>query len=227
MSNGVQLSLAMEKLVARRTFPLHARTSVCRSLFGPVDHDELNREMDAKLREISDRDRRRWNFNFESDAPVESGQYEWEATPAEESPAFYRDATQNARSRVGASCPPTPVKVRPEPRRFQVDLPARCEERLVGASSGDAAPPSSAEVNQENRTDRVNAAAGTRSRRHGVVRRNKRPTADSASDTNNTRITDFFVKRKRMVETKSSESSFHHHSLSPVQEETTPRKRIR
>ncbi|KAL4622658.1 cyclin-dependent kinase inhibitor 1C-like [Arapaima gigas] len=69
--SDVQLSgSALEHAAARRTYPLHGHTGACRSLFGPVDHDELAREMKAKLREISEHDRLRWNFDFAADAPL-------------------------------------------------------------------------------------------------------------------------------------------------------------
>lgn len=45
----------MERLVARRTFPMIARTSACRSLFGPVDHEELGRELQMRLAELERR----------------------------------------------------------------------------------------------------------------------------------------------------------------------------
>ncbi|XP_028812826.1 cyclin dependent kinase inhibitor 1Ca [Denticeps clupeoides] len=93
MSNA-RLSCALERLAARRTFPLHARTGACRSLFGPVDHDHVRLELAAQLDEISERDRGRWNFNFATHTPL-SGRYEWDEVPAASVPPFFRDSAQD------------------------------------------------------------------------------------------------------------------------------------
>lgn len=80
-------------LEVRRAFPIHRRGSVCRNLFGPVDHEELSRELKAKLREISERDQCRWNFNFETNTPL-PGSYEWEEMSPCSTPVFYQESTQ-------------------------------------------------------------------------------------------------------------------------------------
>ncbi|XP_026221854.1 cyclin-dependent kinase inhibitor 1C-like [Anabas testudineus] len=215
MSN-VQLSCsALERLVARRTFPLHRRTSVCRNLFGPVDHEELNREMKVKMREISERDQQRWNFNFEANTPL-VGDYEWEEVPVDKTPVFYQDSVQNGRTRV----PATPTKqmstsdsVLPETPRLDV-----LERLAVPESSSGPCP---VEVNQENRTDKLNSGRPTH-RTVPCVRRKRTTTTD-----NNTHITDFFVKRKRPADRKSNDMGACHVSKSPIPVEQTPRKRIR
>ncbi|XP_067292756.1 cyclin-dependent kinase inhibitor 1B [Pseudorasbora parva] len=74
------------------TLPLTKRTGTCRNLFGPVDHDELKRELTSKLREISQRDQLRWNFDFGEGQPL-NGEVKWEESPAEDCPAFYREQT--------------------------------------------------------------------------------------------------------------------------------------
>lgn len=185
MSN-VQLSCsALERLVARRTFPLHRRTSVCRNLFGPVDHDELNREMKAKMLEISERDQQRWNFNFEANTPLD-GDYEWEEVPVDKTPVFYQDSVQNDRTRV----PATPTKqkstsesVLPESPRMDV-----LERLAVPESSSSPCP---VEVNQENRTDKLNSG---RHRQVPCVRRKRTTTTD-----NNTHITGKYEHLKFML----------------------------
>ncbi|CAN9499080.1 unnamed protein product [Ophioblennius macclurei] len=216
MSHVQLSSSALERLVARRTFPLHRRTSVCRNLFGPVDHDELNREMKAKMREISERDQQRWNFNFEANTPLD-GDYQWEEVRVEESPAFYHDSLENGRSRAPPAT--TPVKQRPSSSDPAVaETPAGMDvlERLaVPESSGT---PCAVEINQENRTDKLNS--GKPAHRQVPCLRRKR--TDS-----NTQITDFFVKRKRGADKKTNEMSSCHLSKSPIPVEQTPRKRIR
>ncbi|XP_068459378.1 cyclin-dependent kinase inhibitor 1C-like [Clinocottus analis] len=215
MSN-VQLSCsALERLVARRTFPLHRRTSVCRNLFGPVDHDDLSREMKDKLREISERDQQRWNFNFEANTPL-VGDYEWEEVPVDTTPGFYQDSVQNDRTRAAdAAVKQTPPSDSAAPETPDMDV----LERLVVPESSSA--PCPAEVNQENRTDKLNS--GRPAHRQVPCVRRKR----SASTDNNMHITDFFVKRKRPADKKTNEMSACHHSKSPIPLEQTPRKRIR
>lgn len=177
MSN-VQLSCsALERLVARRTFPLHRRTSVCRNLFGPVDHDELNREMKAKMLEISERDQQRWNFNFEGNTPL-VGDYEWEEVPVRKTPEFYHDSVQDERTRV----PATPVKQKPSTESVSPETPRMdVLERLAVPESSST--PCPVEVNQENRTDKLNS--GRASHRQVPCARRKRP----ANADNNTHIT--------------------------------------
>ncbi|KAM9376277.1 cyclin-dependent kinase inhibitor 1 [Pholidichthys leucotaenia] len=213
----VQLSnIALERLVARRTFPLHRRTSVCRNLFGPVDHDGLKREMNAKLREISERDQQRWNFNFDTHTPLD-GDYEWQEVPVDKTPRFYRDPAQSGRTKVPAT---TPVKSPPSSDAALPESPAVdvLERLALPESSGG---PGAVEVNQENRTDKLNSGKATH-RRVPWLRRKWTATGD-----NNTQITDFFVKRKRTAERKSNDMSSCHIAKSPIQVEQTPRKRIR
>ncbi|XP_031139166.1 cyclin-dependent kinase inhibitor 1C-like [Sander lucioperca] len=215
MTNVQLSSSALDRLVARRTFPVHRRTSVCRNLFGPVDHDELNREMKAKLREISERDQQRWNFNFEDNTPVD-GDYEWEEVPVDKTPVFYQDSVQNGRTRV----PETPIKQRPFSDSVQPETPDMdvLERLSVPESSSTFCP---VEVNQENRTDKLNSGKQAH-KQVPCVRRKRTATTD-----NNTHITDFFVKRKRAADKKSNDVSACHHSKSPIPLEQTPRKRIR
>ncbi|XP_033824417.1 cyclin-dependent kinase inhibitor 1C-like [Periophthalmus magnuspinnatus] len=212
MSNVQLSSSALERLVARRTFPLQKRTSVCRNLFGSVDHDELHREMKDKLREISERDQERWNFNFEVNSPLD-GVYEWKEVSVDETPAFYQDSVQNGRTRV----PATPVKRRPVEEPVLPDTP-RLMERL---SAPESSAPCTTEVNQENRKDKLNSGKQAL-RRVPSVKRKRTDTTD------HTHITDFFVKRKKVVDRKVADaSSCHQSTKSPIPLEQTPRKRIR
>ncbi|XP_056137665.1 cyclin-dependent kinase inhibitor 1C-like [Lampris incognitus] len=227
MSHVQLSSSALERLAARRTFPLHARTGVCRNLFGPVDHDELHREMKDKLREIADMDRQRWNFNFEADSPLE-GDYKWEESPRDKTPVFYQDSVQTGNTRAGAA----PVKVKPTSDPDPQDtplvpvgvVPPGFEDRLSGpdgggggggGSGGGGGARGPVEVNQENRTDKLNS--GTTRRRLRCARHK----SSGTTDTNTTRITDFFVKRRKTAETKASESARR------LPRSPAPRKRIR
>lgn len=73
--------------------PTRRRESVCRSLFGPVDHEQLRRELKLKLKEISEQDSRRWNFNFQSETPL-PGRFQWEEIPTDCAATLYQDSTQ-------------------------------------------------------------------------------------------------------------------------------------
>ncbi|RVE74194.1 hypothetical protein OJAV_G00019670 [Oryzias javanicus] len=64
--------------------------SARRSLFGPVDHEQLRRDLQLELREMAERDSRRWNFDFQAGTPLPGG-LQWEEIPAEHAPALYRD----------------------------------------------------------------------------------------------------------------------------------------
>ncbi|XP_040111246.1 cyclin-dependent kinase inhibitor 1C isoform X2 [Oryx dammah] len=99
----------MERLVARRTFPMIARTSACRSLFGPVDHEELGRELQMRLAELSAEDQRRWDYNFQLDMPLRGpGRLQWTEVDSESVPAFYRETVQVGRCRLLLAPRPRP-----------------------------------------------------------------------------------------------------------------------
>ncbi|XP_029064243.1 cyclin-dependent kinase inhibitor 1C isoform X1 [Monodon monoceros] len=110
--SGCRLRLsasAMERLVARRTFPLFARTSACRSLFGPVDHEELSRELQMRLAELSAEDQRRWDYNFQQDVPLRGpGRLQWTEVDSDSVPAFYRETVQVGRCRLLLAPRPRP-----------------------------------------------------------------------------------------------------------------------
>lgn len=176
---NVEVPSALERHAARRTFPLLARTKVCRSLFGPVDHEELNREMKQKLQEISESERSRWNFNFENNSPL-PGNYEWEEVGARCVPAFYRDS-----GRCG-------VKPR---TALPIHVKADSAECAVKNVEQEARPVT--EVNQENRSGALNGTptCARKKRRSRSVQESPRSST--------THITDFFPKRKRSADASS------------------------
>ncbi|XP_020826526.1 cyclin-dependent kinase inhibitor 1C [Phascolarctos cinereus] len=108
----------MDFMGDRRAFPVEASAGVCRTLFGPVDHEELGRELVGKLAEISAEDERRWDYNFQNDRPlVGPGRLQWQEVDEHTVPAFYRETVQVGRSRFPllvlrpTACPP----LRPAP----------------------------------------------------------------------------------------------------------------
>ena len=51
--------------------------SVCRNLFGPIDHEQLKADLLREKEEMIEEDTRTWNFDFENDIPL-LGRYRWE-----------------------------------------------------------------------------------------------------------------------------------------------------
>lgn len=166
---NVDISNNLERHVARRTFPLLARTRVCRNLFGPVDHEELHCEMKRKLQEISEQDQSRWNFNFETNSPL-PGQYEWEEISEDSLPCFYKNKAHNKRARA-ASGDASPA----------VDCGFQGLSRSPVQEHADV-PSKSSEVNQEN----LSGAINSRPARSPVVRNRRKRTLIPESTRNST-----------------------------------------
>lgn len=55
--------------------------NVCRNLFGPVDHEELRKDIEKHKREHAEAEKREYNFDFENEKPLE-GRYLWEKLPS-------------------------------------------------------------------------------------------------------------------------------------------------
>ncbi|ROL52791.1 Cyclin-dependent kinase inhibitor 1C [Anabarilius grahami] len=111
MSTCLPSAIASGKAVPE-ILPLLKLTGTCRNLFGPVDHDELKRELTSKLREISQRDQQRWNFDFREGQPLD-GHLKWEESPAEDCPEFYREKTAVSK-RPFVDLPTTEIIVAPK-----------------------------------------------------------------------------------------------------------------
>ncbi|KAK1167229.1 cyclin-dependent kinase inhibitor 1D [Acipenser oxyrinchus oxyrinchus] len=62
---------------------------VCRNLFGPVDHQQLQQDFQRLLWRSVEVAKQKWNFDFLSDSPVD-GSLEWEQLKCQEVPTFYR-----------------------------------------------------------------------------------------------------------------------------------------
>ncbi|NWX91449.1 CDN1A inhibitor, partial [Nothoprocta ornata] len=52
-------------------------SKVCRNLFGPIDHQQLQSDFQDLLRQQLEEAQHRWNFDFETDTPLE-GRFKWE-----------------------------------------------------------------------------------------------------------------------------------------------------
>ncbi|XP_032086213.1 cyclin-dependent kinase inhibitor 1C [Thamnophis elegans] len=238
MSN-VHLSSAsaLERLAARRTFPLHARTGVCRNLFGPVDHDELNRELKSKLREICEEGQKRWGYDFQTETPLAgSGRLQWEEVDGESVPAFYRETLQVGRCRfpalmVRSTAPPggEEASLEPDPRDPHQELGLSSTPSPLSPHDNTAAlegTTSAGEerLSQEDKADQRHSYSGIIIKPIPCVA----AALKRASSTGVAHITDFFAKRKRVVDRVSGDhSSPLATSVTAVPNEQTPRKRLR
>ncbi|XP_030627455.1 cyclin dependent kinase inhibitor 1Bb [Chanos chanos] len=84
LSNG---SPTLERMEARLSD--HPKPSACRMLFGPVDHEELKRDLKGHLQEMAEASLERWNFDFLSHKPIQNGRFEWEEVDCNSIPNFY------------------------------------------------------------------------------------------------------------------------------------------
>lgn len=77
--------------------PIRRADSARRSLFGPVDHDQLRRDLKQRMMEMMEEDRRRWNFDFHTDTPL-PGRFEWEEIPTDCAAHLYQAQLRDAGS---------------------------------------------------------------------------------------------------------------------------------
>ncbi len=49
---------------------------VCRSLWGPVDHDQIAKDLEREQKKITKEMSHKWNYDFEADKPLE-GRWAW------------------------------------------------------------------------------------------------------------------------------------------------------
>ncbi|XP_022053383.1 cyclin-dependent kinase inhibitor 1D isoform X1 [Acanthochromis polyacanthus] len=63
---------------------------VRRNLFGPVDHQQLQKDFQRLLCMSVEVANKRWNFDFQSDVPGKGSSMEWEALRCQDVPVFYR-----------------------------------------------------------------------------------------------------------------------------------------
>ncbi|KAI4586339.1 hypothetical protein MJG53_004126 [Ovis ammon polii x Ovis aries] len=83
VSNG---SPSLERMDARQAE--YPKPSACRNLFGPVNHEELTRDLEKHCRDMEEASQRKWNFDFQNHKPLE-GKYEWQEVEKGNLPEFY------------------------------------------------------------------------------------------------------------------------------------------
>lgn len=110
--------------MASTTHPSRRAESVRRSLFGPVDHEQLRRELRQRLKEMSEQDSRRWNFDFQTDTPL-AGRFQWEEVPLDCAAALYQESADRG----------TPTTVYPTSTETEDRLSARNDQENCSSIS--------------------------------------------------------------------------------------------
>ncbi|XP_067387059.1 cyclin-dependent kinase inhibitor 1B [Emydura macquarii macquarii] len=149
VSNG---SPPLERMEARQAE--YPKPSACRSLFGPVNHDELSRELRRHRRDMEAACQRKWNFDFQQHRPL-AGRFEWQALEKGSSPDFYFRA------------PRRPKALRRPAGPEGLDVNGNCPARTGAGSQGISADTRFAEPKAElsaPHTDWAEQAAGPRKR---------------------------------------------------------------
>ncbi|KAM4703658.1 cyclin-dependent kinase inhibitor 1B-like [Rhinophrynus dorsalis] len=210
-SFNIALQEEMMPALPRGTLVGNGR-GVCRSLFGPIDHDELRSELKRQLKEIQANDCQRWNFDFETGTPLK-GSFCWEPVDSKDIPSFYSD---------NRLCPGNTTQM--PKQQPQSTLSSR---QSVPAETREEAPAEIVRTHQSPVCAKENADQIIR-RCQGV----KGPTRSSSNSTSLLRkrdstpaITDFFPKRKRTLVGAKAEGVKGAHPLCTL--EQTPRKKIR
>uniref|UniRef100_A0A8C8BAP1 Cyclin dependent kinase inhibitor 1A n=1 Tax=Otus sunia TaxID=257818 RepID=A0A8C8BAP1_9STRI len=85
-------------------------SKLCRSLFGPVDHHELQNEFEGMLKQHLEEARQRWNFDFETETPLE-GQFKWERVFQAEQPPQEVHSLAKATSSESSLVHKVPAKI--------------------------------------------------------------------------------------------------------------------
>ncbi|XP_073458371.1 cyclin-dependent kinase inhibitor 1B-like [Aquarana catesbeiana] len=183
-----------------------AGRGVCRSLFGPIDHDELRSELKRQLKEIQASDCQRWNFDFEAGAPLK-GTFCWEPLESKEMPPFYRESRLCIASTTTASRQQTPLCTRLA--GTQVDTKEDAPTEAVGTREN----PKCAKENADKAVKRCQGVKGP-SKVSTQLRKRESCLV----------ITDYFPKRKRQQVTKI-DSQKAVNTICTL--EQTPRKKIR
>uniref|UniRef100_A0A3P9GXZ4 Cyclin-dependent kinase inhibitor 1D n=1 Tax=Oryzias latipes TaxID=8090 RepID=A0A3P9GXZ4_ORYLA len=71
-----------------------------RNLFGPVDHQQLQKDFQRLLCMNMEVANKRWNFDFQRDTPGEGSGVEWVGLRCQDVPAFYHSCTVRPVSRA-------------------------------------------------------------------------------------------------------------------------------
>ncbi|XP_019942060.1 LOW QUALITY PROTEIN: cyclin-dependent kinase inhibitor 1 [Paralichthys olivaceus] len=87
--------MAAHKCILSSTVKGSAR----RNLFGALDREQLQVDYQAALRKDLEEASRRWGFDFMSNKPLESSDFQWKAIPGTKVPMLYRSCHQRQKKR--------------------------------------------------------------------------------------------------------------------------------
>lgn len=166
VSNG---SPSLERTDARQAE--HPKPSACRNLFGPVNHEELTRDLEKHCRDMEEASQRKWNFDFQNHKPLE-GKYEWQEVDKGSLPEFYyrpprppkgacKVPAQESQD-TGGVRPAAPVAASQassedthlgDPKTEQSDGPTALAEQCAGMRKRPATDDSSPQNKRANRTE--------------------------------------------------------------------------
>ncbi|XP_063695018.1 uncharacterized protein LOC134826550 [Bolinopsis microptera] len=118
----------VRRVPASRIVPYNAKNKARRNLFGPVDHELLENELNDSIKKINDEKKEKWGFDFSKGEPVDGSNIEWinindEVTATSSSSEPVETLTFNTKAFVGvegfkllpsAEAPPQPVSSSPE-----------------------------------------------------------------------------------------------------------------
>ncbi|XP_054575239.1 cyclin-dependent kinase inhibitor 1B isoform X2 [Eptesicus fuscus] len=159
VSNG---SPSLERMDARQAE--YPKPSACRNLFGPVDHEELTRDLERHCRDMEEASQRKWNFDFKNHKPLE-GRYEWQEVEKGSLPEFYYRAPRPPKGAGKVPAPESQDVSGSRPAAPLVGAPATSEDAHLGEPKTDAS---------DGQPGLAEPCAGMR----------KRPAADDASSQN-------------------------------------------
>lgn len=124
--------------------PLRRNGPTRRSLFGPVDREQLQEEYRAALSKDLEEASKRWGFDFISDKPLESGDFQWEGVLDSRVPLLYRSCVPNVKPVRGqrpASSVASTKRGRAElPESEKENIPRTPEKRLLNLEDVEKTP---------------------------------------------------------------------------------------
>ncbi|XP_030585398.1 cyclin-dependent kinase inhibitor 1 isoform X2 [Archocentrus centrarchus] len=141
-----------------------------RSLFGPVDREQLQVEYQAALCKDLEEASERWGFDFISDKPLESSDFQWEGVPSTRVPLLYRSCMHDLGKAEGQ----------------------RSAERMVTAKRGRVETPQSEKENIPSTPEKCTHSRET-------LEKTPEKSESTGLKRKQTNITDFYQAKRRVV----------------------------
>lgn len=67
----------VRRVPASRVITHSAKTKAKKNLFGPVDHEQLENDLNEQIKQINDEKKEKWGFDFSKGEPLEGSSIEW------------------------------------------------------------------------------------------------------------------------------------------------------